>query len=211
MRSKVPSICCSHSTFFIPSVVAIVGSKFTAYIQSSLSLAQYPTMRLSMIYHQLFTRFPVPSQSCEGKTVIVTGSNTGLGFEAAKHFARLNCAKLILAVRSIAKGEAAAANIKAEVFSEYTTTSIEVWPLDLSNYNSVKEFAERAKKLDRLDVLLENAAVATFAYNQVDGEELTIATNVIGTFLLAFALLPKLRETAKSLTSSESVRTLSYN
>lgn len=50
---------------------------------------------------------PVVTADLEGKTVVVTGANTGLGFEASKHFARMNPGKLILACRSQQRGEAA--------------------------------------------------------------------------------------------------------
>ena len=55
---------------------------------------------LAMIRSQLFASLEYPTTSCEGKTIIVTGSNTGLGKEAARHFARLGADKVILAVRN---------------------------------------------------------------------------------------------------------------
>ena len=54
---------------------------------------------------------PVQTADLAGKTVVVTGANTGLGFETAKHFARMNPAKLILACRSQQRGEAALAGM----------------------------------------------------------------------------------------------------
>lgn len=63
---------------------------------------------LKTFFHsQLFRTPPYPTNSFENQVIIVTGSNVGLGFEAARHFYRLNCAKLILAVRTISKGETA--------------------------------------------------------------------------------------------------------
>lgn len=127
-----------------------------------------------------------------------TGSNGGLGFEAAKHIAKTECALLILAVRSLAKGEAAAKAIKDTLPAE-SKIVIEVWPLDMANYQSIKDFAKRASSLERLDVLLENAGITgSRQWVEFEGEESVIVTNVIGTFLLALLLLPKLRDTGKS-------------
>jgi retinol dehydrogenase 12 len=150
-------------------------------------------------YSQFFVTPPYPAYDFTGKTVIVTGSNTGLGLEAARHFARLNCAKLILAVRTKSKGEEAKESILAS--TKRTSDCIEVWDLDLSSTASVKAFAARAQQLDRLDVLVENAGLLSPATwtPTAEGTEITVQTNVISTFLLALLLLPKLRETAAKL------------
>src|SRR2546423_3811974 len=106
------------------------------------------------LWSQLFFTPPYPAADFSGQTVIVTGSNTGLGLEAGRHFARLNCAKLILAVRTKSKGEEAKESILAS--TKRTSDCIEVWDLDLLSTASVKAFATRAQQLDRLDVLVEN-------------------------------------------------------
>jgi NAD(P)-dependent dehydrogenase (short-subunit alcohol dehydrogenase family) len=62
---------------------------------------------------QLFFRLPYPTSNFGGQTVVVTGSNTGLGLEAARHIVRLGADKVILAVRNTSKGEAAAQDILA--------------------------------------------------------------------------------------------------
>lgn len=86
----------------------------------------------NFIYSQLFVRPEYPTKSFAGQTVIVTGSNIGLGKEAARHIARLGVSKLILAVRNIDAGE------EAKTYIEHTTNCsksvIEVWQLDLSSY-----------------------------------------------------------------------------
>lgn len=66
----------------------------------------------------------------------------------------------------------------------------------------MKAFAARACTLPRLDIVLENAGIATVTYSQVEGHERTITVNVISTFLLALLLLPKLKDTAKEIPSS---------
>ncbi|KAK2002049.1 short chain dehydrogenase [Colletotrichum falcatum] len=141
-----------------------------------------------------FKKLPYPVEDCAGRTVIVTGSNVGLGLEAARHFVRLHAAKVILAVRSTEKGEAAKTNI------ELTTGRrgvVEVWPLDQSSFESVKEFAARADQLPRLDCVLLNASIAINSRVDAEGWESAITVNVLSTFLLGLKLLPVLRRTGK--------------
>ncbi|KAK1961443.1 short chain dehydrogenase [Colletotrichum sublineola] len=142
-----------------------------------------------------FKKLPYPTEDCAGRTVIVTGSNVGLGLEAARHFVRLNAAKVILAVRSTEKGEAAKTNI------ELTTGRrgvIEVWPLDQLSFDSVKAFAARADKLPRLDYALLNASISTNLRADAEGWESSITVNVLSTFLLGLKLLPVLRRTEQT-------------
>ena len=147
----------------------------------------------NFLYTQWFKKPRYPDGSFEGKTVIVTGANVGLGFEAARHFVRLGAEKVVLAVRSVDKGEKAKADIET---STKRSGVVEVWELDLTSYRSVKEFAARAATLERLDVLLENAGIATQNFKLAEENETTITTNVVSTFLLGLLLLPKLKETA---------------
>lgn len=151
---------------------------------------------MGFLYSQFFVKPTYPTRMLNGQTVIVTGSNTGLGKEAARHFARLGAAKLILAVRNTKAGEAAKDDI--EQTTQCPPGTVEVWPLDLGDYASVKAFAARAtKELERVDVLCENAGIATDKKKMVEGHESTITVNVVSTFLLALLMLPKLRETAR--------------
>lgn len=142
-----------------------------------------------------WTSIPQPTAPFTGQTIIVTGSNIGLGLEAARHYVSLGAAKVILAVRTRSKGEEAAADIAR-------TTGLpnvcEVWELDMADFESVKAFGKRAAGLGRLDAVLENAGIATRKYVKTnEGFEQTIAVNVVGTFLLALNLLPILRATAR--------------
>lgn len=123
----------------------------------------------------------------------MTGANVGLGFEAARHFVRLNAAQVILACRDVEKGTAAKLNIE---ISTKSVTLIEVWEVDLASFSSVMEFCARAQSLPRLDVLVANAGIATRIFTLLEGFESTITVNVISTFLMALLLLDKLRETA---------------
>jgi retinol dehydrogenase 12 len=148
----------------------------------------------SFLYSQIFVTLPKPTKDFSGQTIIVTGSNTGLGLEAARHLSRLNTTLIILAVRNQAKGEAAKQSILGS--TGRADTSVEVWDLDMQSYDSIKAFCVKASKLNRLDAVLENAGIMTKYFNMVAGYESTITTNVIGTFLLAFGILPKLRQSA---------------
>lgn len=146
---------------------------------------------------QLFIKLPYPTASFTGKTVIATGSNNGLGKEAARHIARLGARTLILAVRSLEKGEAAKRDI--EETTGCGKDVIRVWHLDMASYASVLAFIERAEReLRRVDCLLANAAIATMNFALVEDNESTLTVNVISTFLLALGMLPKMRETANT-------------
>jgi NAD(P)-dependent dehydrogenase (short-subunit alcohol dehydrogenase family) len=131
---------------------------------------------------------------CRGGTFIVTGANTGLGYEAAKHLVQLSAAKVVLAVRSQAKGDDAKAKIEAETGVRGVA---EVWPLDMGSYESIRAFVERAGGLERLDAVVENAGVALELWSTAEGSEQTIMVNVLGTMLLAGLVLPKLKESAE--------------
>lgn len=152
-----------------------------------------------LIWDQLALSLPYPQAPVTGKTVVVTGSNVGLGFEAARHYVRLGAAKVIMAVRSLEKGEAAK---KAIEESEKRLDVIEVWHLDLQSYESVKQFAKRINELPRVDIMLENAGIATRTYRRAEDNESTITVNVVSTFLLALLVLPKLRDTSSKFNTT---------
>lgn len=145
------------------------------------------------ILRSQFVHLPYPTDKFSGQTIIVTGSNVGLGLEAARHFVRLGAARVILAVRNISKGREAASLIEE---STKRPDVVDVWPLDLTSYESVKAFARRVDGLDRLDVVVENAGIMTADFNLAENNESTITVNVISTFLLAILVLPKLRESS---------------
>ncbi|KAF7905215.1 uncharacterized protein EAF01_005736 [Botrytis porri] len=141
-----------------------------------------------------FKKLPYPETSFAGQTIIITGANTGLGLEAARHIVRLGAARVVLACRTISKGEAAAASISASLPNHKAI--VEVWQVDLTSYASVKAFCVKVDQLDRLDVMLENAGLAVPKYEEFEGMESTVTVNVMSTFLMALLVLPKLRESA---------------
>ncbi|KIM23281.1 hypothetical protein M408DRAFT_27972 [Serendipita vermifera MAFF 305830] len=131
-------------------------------------------------YERLWT-LPTAVKDLSGRTVIITGANVGLGLEAAKSIYAMNPARSVLAVRSVSKGEDAKRAILFSTTKEVSLgqdrgeTKLEVWELDLASFKSVKAFAERCiNDLDRLDVLLNNAAIAIARWTTTaDGWETT--------------------------------------
>lgn len=153
---------------------------------------------MSFLYNQLFVTPPLPTYSFTGQTIIITGSNVGLGLEAARHFTRLNASCIVLAVRNTTAGNEAKSSIEK---STKRTNIVEVWPLDLSSYASVLSFASRCQTLPRIDVLLLNAGIVATKFSLMENHESTLTVNVISTFLLACLLLPKLSETAREFST----------
>lgn len=139
--------------------------------------------------------YPKADASLKEQTIIVTGSNTGLGLEASRHLVRLGVDKLIMGVRNLQKGEDARRDILAS--TKRKESCIEVWPLDMDNYDSVKSFASRAANLPRLDAVLANAGLLTPTFSLIAGNERMVATNVVSTFLLGLLILPKLGQSAE--------------
>lgn len=127
----------------------------------------------------------IPDQT--GRTAIVTGANTGIGFETARMLA-LKGAKVVLACRSPEKGAAALARIRAENPKGETSLAA----LDLSDLDSVSAFASAfASKHERLDLLVNNAGVMVPPLGRTkQGFELQLGTNHFGHFALAGRLLP---------------------
>ena len=147
------------------------------------------------LYSQLIFKPKYSNVNLSGQTIIVTGANAGLGFEAAQHFARQD-AKVILAVRDESRGKDAKKKIVQKLGTD--PTRLEVWKLDLSDTASVIAFADRAKQLDRIDAIVENAAVLTTKWKTIDGIESQIKINLFSTVLLALLLLPKLQESGRT-------------
>ncbi len=122
----------------------------------------------------------IPAQ--DGRRFVVTGANTGIGFETAKALAGRG-ARVVLAVRDQGKGESAAARIEGDV---------EVRLLDVADLGSVRDFAA---DVGDVDVLVNNAGILGVPFSlSPDGFELQLATNHLGHFALANLLLPRLTD-----------------
>ncbi|CAM9996016.1 unnamed protein product [Ascophyllum nodosum] len=143
-----------------------------------------------------------------GRVVIVTGANTGIGNRTAFHLARMG-AKVIMACRSIERGEAARAKIEEEIrFAWRRRTNpgisgaqaagtLEVIKCDLGSLQSVREFARTFKERhgQRLDVLVNNAGVGIGGTITSDGLNECFGANFIGHFVLTMELMPLIQAT----------------
>lgn len=135
------------------------------------------------------------SKSLQGKTVLITGANIGLGFETARELATHKPARLILGVRDAKKGGIA----KELISKESSDIEIDVWTLDYNSYDSLVAFAKRVASLDHLDYVLLSAGVKMMEYQVSDGgHETNVRINHLGTALLSLLLLPVLQNTAKT-------------
>lgn len=101
---------------------------------------------------------------------------------------------MILACRNDIKGALAKASIET---TAGRTGVIEVWPLDMASFDSVKEFCNRVESIDRVDVLIANAGIATPKFELAGGFESTITVNVISTFLMIILLTSKMKESGE--------------
>lgn len=131
----------------------------------------------------------------DGKVVVITGGNAGIGKEAAVGLAARG-ADVVITARNAAKGQAALDEIKRRSGSG----RVEVMALDLADFASIRAFAaELLARYDRLDVLLENAGlVQSKRTTTAQGFETTFGVNHIGHFLLTDLLLDRLKASAPS-------------
>lgn len=160
-----------------------------------------PPPGLSTIGEMWWSRKHPPKDyqvSFAGKTVLVTGANTGLGFEAAVKYVALGADKLIIAVRSAAKGEEARRRILERAGRSSSEVDIAILTVDLSDLASVKEFAHNlGRETQYLDVALLNAGLANPRFEMCPaGWEMALQVNVLSTALMSVLLLPLLRSTA---------------
>ena len=135
-----------------------------------------------------WTRRDVPDQS--GRTIVITGANSGIGLEAARVLAGAG-AHVVLACRDAGRAQAAAAELRASD----ARSSLEVVPLDLASLASIRDFAKVfSDRHARLDVLINNAGVMAIPRRTTaDGFEMQLGTNHLGHFALTGLLLGRLR------------------
>jgi len=127
-----------------------------------------------------------------GKVVIITGANSGIGYESTREFARKG-AEVILASRDLLKAERAIQDIRKDI----PEAKLKFIQVDLASLKSVRNFAYEFKEsYNSLDILLNNAGIMLIPYGRTeDGFERTVGTNHLGHFALTGLLMERLKST----------------
>lgn len=147
------------------------------------------------VYQKLSCSVCRTSTHMVGKTVIVTGGNSGIGLETAKDLAERG-ARVIIACRSVKRASAA----RDEIIRDTGNSDVHYRQVDLASLRSVREFADLIRKTEkRLDVLINNAGAGGLGnYKTADGLHVGMQVNYFGPFLLTCLLLPLLKSSAPS-------------
>jgi len=137
-------------------------------------------------------RYCTEFRDLTGKTIIISGGNSGIGFETAKILAKMGKPHIILACRDLETAQLSKQKIKQYSGNE----NVLVLKLDLADLSSIRFFVESFFKLNLpLNILINNAGVFMTPYGLTkDGFEIQFGTNHLGTFYLTYLLLPKMRE-----------------
>ncbi|XP_008293502.1 retinol dehydrogenase 12-like [Stegastes partitus] len=140
-----------------------------------------------------FRRAWSSAEQLNGKTVLITGANTGIGKETAKDLAKRG-AKVIIACRDMEKGQEAL----KEIIETSGSDNVKCMKLDLSDTKSIREFAEAINRDEpKLNILINNAGVMICPYGKTaDGFETQIGVNHMGHFLLTYLLLDLIKRSA---------------
>ncbi|GFF51314.1 retinol dehydrogenase 12 [Aspergillus udagawae] len=136
----------------------------------------------------------VDEKTCIGKTYIITGGNSGLGLETARHLVSASAECVVLAVRNLKAGEVAKNDIEKTTGRKGV---VQVRHIDMSTYASVQSFVEKiTDELDRIDGFICNAGIMIDAWSQSEGMETSMFVNVISTVFLGALMMPKLKKCA---------------
>ena len=133
----------------------------------------------------------------DGKTVLITGANSGIGLKTAELALRLG-GKVIMACRSREKAQ----KVRADLICEYPNAEIEIMTLDIADFSSIDAFAaEISKNNERIDVFINNAGVFHQPHKTTaQGFELVIGTNYFGVYYLSEKILPYLASLPNEVT-----------
>ncbi|KAB7495488.1 Retinol dehydrogenase 13, partial [Armadillidium nasatum] len=139
----------------------------------------------------------------DGKTIVITGGNTGIGKETARELAKRG-GKVVILCRNVVKG-----NVAAEEIQKETNSPVDVYEVDLTDLQSIRKCAEDLKETQpKIDILINNAeygnlplftgVMMTPKLETKDGLEMQIGTNHFGHFLLTLLLLNNIKASPPS-------------
>ncbi|KAI4125185.1 MAG: hypothetical protein LQ338_004409 [Usnochroma carphineum] len=150
---------------------------------------------MSFLYSLLYSKLHPPrnpTSSFAGQTVLVTGANCGLGFEAALKFVSLGASTVILTCRTPSKGQEAKQQIEERTGRKDVCRVIQ---LEMGSFESIRAFTEQVNEVGNLDIALLNAGVVQPDYRlSKEGWEETLQVNVLGTTMLGSILLHMMRQ-----------------
>lgn len=130
-------------------------------------------------------------QDCKDKTFIVTGANSGIGYECAKHLVQLQAARVLITVRDLTKGEETRAKIEAETGRSGV---IGIYRLDLTAFDSVRAFVTKiVSEVERVDGVVANAGTSNGEWFENEGMEGNFTVNIFSNFLLMAMMQPYLK------------------
>ncbi|KAL8824469.1 MAG: hypothetical protein Q9191_005040 [Dirinaria sp. TL-2023a] len=133
--------------------------------------------------------------TCSGRTYIVTGSNSGLGLETARHLVESCAACVVLAVRNLTAGEAAKKEIEKSTGREGV---IQIMHVDMASSASVQSFAKKAStELERIDGFVANAGIMIDAWSIAESMESSVTVNIVNTLFLGALMMPKLSDSGR--------------
>ncbi|KAF4454482.1 hypothetical protein F53441_2986 [Fusarium austroafricanum] len=163
-------------------------------------MAALPDFWLPVFWKNQFrTTIELPTKEkypqVDGSVAIITGSNSGLGFEASKQLLSLGLSHLIMGVRSLEKGKVAEKTLSTIAPS----AKIDVWQLDMESYDSIRAFARKCDtQLHRIDFVILNAGLSPSNFQPVPatGHEVGVQVNHFSTALLTILLIPILKTKA---------------
>lgn len=163
-------------------------------------MAAFEATAKGLIRRQRTTPRSLPTNlNLKDQTAIVTGSNVGIGLEASRQLLKLGLSHLIMGVRSQAKGDAAASQLR----KDFPDSKVSATILDMESYDSIRQFSERCASLEHIDIVILNAGITVPKYKTCagTGHEITTQVDYLSTVFLALLLIPVLR-TKKSSGSS---------
>lgn len=169
------SVFISNTSYFLHCILPKLGTMSTLAALKGVG---------TVLHGRFLVTLPVPTTDIDlsNHVMIVTGANSGLGLESVRHLVRLGVGKVIMAVRTVSKGETARQQVLESVSNGKTkekVSNIEVWHLDMESFPSIKAFADRAAQLPRLDGVLANAGVMTSKFSLSTGYEKSLTVMLL--------------------------------